>query len=358
MTEHQRDVEQLLRSLTRFVRVLQEQHVASTQVNEKLRKKTLVLLRQLNHARASTFAGLAASRRTIDVMQARLAEEKQQPPTLLATPSSATKVTSEVNKRSEAPDENNVNKRSEAPDENNGAWISSTKFMAVIRERNRIQQQLSSTLSAVSNMQHRDVVAGAEALEQSLRLTRTRHTEQHEALEESSERAASAERRLASNQKQQYELTLELESYQVKLRAKDRLVEQSRRENLSLQHRCKDNAAEILTLNEALLFAQTKNDELRDSSQEMQAQWKEMVRNMEKRSKKRAGTFDRTDRFMAETKIQLLERELEMLRGSGNMNTNSSNTSMHRSDAHEKGGVHTAATHSTRYSHIGTVEKL
>ena len=344
MTEHQRDVEQLLRSLTRFVRVLQEQHVASTQVNEKLRKKTLVLLRQLNHARASTFAGLAASRRTIDVMQARLAEEKQQPPTLLATPSSATKVTSEVNKRSEA------------PDENNGAWISSTKFMAVIRERNRIQQQLSSTLSAVSNMQHRDVVAGAEALEQSLRLTRTRHTEQHEALEESSERAASAERRLASNQKQQYELTLELESYQVKLRAKDRLVEQSRRENLSLQHRCKDNAAEILTLNEALLFAQTKNDELRDSSQEMQAQWKEMVRNMEKRSKKRAGTFDRTDRFMAETKIQLLERELEMLRGSGNMN--SSNTSMHRSDAHEKGGVHTAATHSTRYSHIGTVEKL
>jgi len=346
MTEHQRDVEQLLRSLTRFVRVLQEQHVASTQVNEKLRKKTLVLLRQLNHARASTFAGLAASRRTIDVMQARLAEEKQQPPTLLATPSSATKVTSEVNKRSEA------------PDENNGAWISSTKFMAVIRERNRIQQQLSSTLSAVSNMQHRDVVAGAEALEQSLRLTRTRHTEQHEALEESSERAASAERRLASNQKQQYELTLELESYQVKLRAKDRLVEQSRRENLSLQHRCKDNAAEILTLNEALLFAQTKNDELRDSSQEMQAQWKEMVRNMEKRSKKRAGTFDRTDRFMAETKIQLLERELEMLRGSGNMNTNSSNTSMHRSDAHEKGGVHTAATHSTRYSHIGTVEKL
>ena len=346
MTEHQRDVEQLLRSLTRFVRVLQEQHVASTQVNEKLRKKTLVLLRQLNHARASTFAGLAASRRTIDVMQARLAEEKQQPPTLLATPSSATKVTSEVNKRSEA------------PDENNGAWISSTKFMAVIRERNRIQQQLSSTLSAVSNMQHRDVVAGAEAPEQSLRLTRTRHTEQHEALEESSERAASAERRLASNQKQQYELTLELESYQVKLRAKDRLVEQSRRENLSLQHRCKDNAAEILTLNEALLFAQTKNDELRDSSQEMQAQWKEMVRNMEKRSKKRAGTFDRTDRFMAETKIQLLERELEMLRGSGNMNTNSSNTSMHRSDAHEKGGVHTAATHSTRYSHIGTVEKL
>ena len=346
MTEHQRDVEQLLRSLTRFVRVLQEQHVASTQVNEKLRKKTLVLLRQLNHARASTFAGLAASRRTIDVMQARLAEEKQQPPTLLATPSSATKVTSEVNKRSEA------------PDENNGAWISSTKFMAVIRERNRIQQQLSSTLSAVSNMQHRDVVAGAEALEQSLRLTRTRHTEQHEALEESSERAASAERRLASNQKQQYELTLELESYQVKLRAKDRLVEQSRRENLSLQHRCKDNAAEILTLNEALLFAQTKNDELRDSSQEMQAQWKEMVRNMEKRSKKRAGTFDRTDRFMAETKIQLLERELEMLRGSGNMNMNSSNTSMHRSDAHEKGGVHTAATHSTRYSHIGTVEKL
>ena len=225
MTEHQRDVEQLLRSLTRFVRVLQEQHVASTQVNEKLRKKTLYLLRQLNHVRASTFAGLAASRRTIDAMQARLAEEKQQPPTLLATPSSATKVTSEVNKRSEA------------PDENNGAWVSSTKFMAVVRERNRIQQQLSSILSTVSNMQHRDVVAGAEALEQSLRLTRTRHTEQHEALEE----------------------------FKAKLRAKDRLVEQSRRENLSLQHRCKDNAAEILTLKSALLFAQTKNDELSET---------------------------------------------------------------------------------------------
>lgn len=315
MTEHQRDVEQLLRSLTRFVRVLQEQHVASTQVNEKLRKKTLYLLRQLNHVRASTFAGLAASRRTIDAMQARLAEEKQQPPTLLATPSSATKVTSEVNKRSEA------------PDENNGAWVSSTKFMAVVRERNRIQQQLSSILSTVSNMQHRDVVAGAEALEQSLRLTRTRHTEQHEALEE----------------------------FKAKLRAKDRLVEQSRRENLSLQHRCKDNAAEILTLKSALLFAQTKNDELRDSSQVMRAQWEEKVRSMAKRSKKRAGTsFDRTDRFMAETKIQLLERELEMLRGSGNMHTNI----MHRSDAHEKGGVHTAATHSTRYSHIGTVEKV
>ena len=132
-------------------------------------------------------------------------------------------------------------------------------------------------------------------------------------------------------------------------------MEQSRRENLSLQHRCKDNAAEILTLKSALLFAQTKNDELRDSSQVMRAQWEEKVRSMAKRSKKRAGTsFDRTDRFMAETKIQLLERELEMLRGSGNMHTNI----MHRSDAHEKGGVHTAATHSTRYSHIGTVEKV
>jgi hypothetical protein len=296
MTE-QRDVEQLLSSLARFVRVIQEQHVASTRVNGELRNKALILLHQLNRPRASTFAALVASERTLHALQARLVEE-QQPPRLLAAAIPQTKVSDEVSMP------NNM------PDGDNGEWVSSTKFMAVVRERNRIQQQLSSTLSQFGNMQHKDVVAGAEALEQSLRLTRTRNAE----IKESSNRAASAERKLAKHKKQQYSLTLELESHPVKLHAKDRLLVENRRETVRLQHCCKENEAEISTLKEALLFSQTKNDELMVSSQEMGAKWNELVRNMEKRSKRRAGTFARADRFMAETRIQLLERELERLK--------------------------------------------
>jgi hypothetical protein len=107
-------------------------------------------------------------------------------------------------------------------------------------------------------------------------------------------------------------MSLELSSCKQTTKTQAMLLQQNRRERTQLQRRVKDNEAEIILLKEALTFAESKNDDAMFVSQAIDAHWKGVVANIEARSKRRAGTFDRADRFLAETKINLLERELEI----------------------------------------------
>ena len=202
--------------------------------------------------------------------------------------------------------------------EESGEWVRRTTYMRVVTERNRLQQQLSATLSEFENMHAKQVVSGAEALQESLRLTKLsantalQHTQDRQ---DRAERAAATERRFADSQRVQHLKDLEFQSYQKQSVAQERVLEQSKRERARLLHQCQQNNTEIQLLKEALNFAESKNDALLMSSDAMDDHWKDFWHTMDNKFKSKSGaTFNRADRFMMETKIQLLERELVLVK--------------------------------------------
>jgi len=272
----------------RFIHLLQERHTASTNTNAVLHQQAKTLVTKLNAARTSAITSLSGASAMIHNLQWQLLQIRHQRGT---TTSNSTLTNDSKDNWEDQLD-----------------LVPASKFMAVVKERNLVQQQLSATLSEFENIHAKDVVSGAEALEKSLRLTRIRQAK----MQQVEIRACGAEQKLAASLADMHTMSLELSSCKQTTKTQAMLLQQNRRERTQLQRRVKDNEAEIILLKEALTFAESKNDDAMFVSQAIDAHWKGVVANIEARSKRRAGTFDRADRFLAETKINLLERELEI----------------------------------------------
>ena len=211
------------------------------------------------------------------------------------------------------------------------------QFFAVCDERDQLRARLRQALSSVDDMHARDVQSGAQALEQSLRLSRATHGrfERAETARIVAEQQLSRTKHKASQIKKRLlrahaELKLQLSACGAEL-------ERERASNEVLTRRCSEGEGEIVLLKESLSLAEQRADEARLHAEEVERKrlllQRESAITTPSRSSQRgtgrekgpgpesgfAVRYDRADRFMAETKIDLLERKvlrLESERGS------------------------------------------
>ncbi len=300
------ETQHLLRSVHRFVRIIQQRHLSCVEQNAVLHEQLFALANQFNGARHAAQIALSTCSDKIKLLQAQVHELQSNSNTLLQSKLSLhlepTMMGSRITAGSpshKTPEKILTSPRTKSRRLNNsdiaesGDWVSRKTYMQVVRERNQLQQQLSTTLSNFENIHAHEVMEQSEVLEKSIRLTREQFNSRQLQIQQITERAVAAEQRLAENQK---------------------LLAQCKRERARLLHQCQENKNEILLLKDSLTFAENKNDEFLLSSNSMDEQWKELLEEMENKFEDNKNTFNRADRFMMETKIQLLERELEICR--------------------------------------------
>jgi len=356
----------LLDSLTRFVKLIQQRHKASSASNTILRQKSTAIISQLSQQLSHL---LHTSSTTINALHHQIYQLRQQhenqpqhssvvanfhsnysststsPTTPSTTPSTttspqfhknnsdwvpATKYMEIVKERNQIQHQlsqslseiQNIHAKqvttttttTTPPDKNNGDWVPVNKFMAVVKERNQIQHQLSKTLSEFQNIHAKEVTMSG-TLEQSLlnaKEVMNRHVIIKD-LEKQTIRTSHMEQRLMKSQSNSNSMALELTSCRTMIQSQAKVLQQSHREKIQLQRRIKENEAEMTMLKNELKYAAEKNEDITSEAQATDTHWREVVSNIEHRSKRRAGTFDRADRFLAETKINLLEREVAIL---------------------------------------------
>ena len=356
----------LLDSLTRFVKLIQQRHKASSASNTILRQKSTAIISQLSQQLSHL---LHTSSTTINALHHQIYQLRQQhenqpqhssvvanfhsnysststsPTTPSTTPSTttspqfhknnsdwvpATKYMEIVKERNQIQHQlsqslseiQNIHAKqvttttttTTPPDKNNGDWVPVNKFMAVVKERNQIQHQLSKTLSEFQNIHAKEVTMSG-TLEQSLlnaKEVMNRHVIIKD-LEKQTIRTSHMEQRLMKSQSNSNSMALELTSCRTMIQSQAKVLHQSHREKIQLQRRIKENEAEMTMLKNELKYAAEKNEDITSEAQATDTHWREVVSNIEHRSKRRAGTFDRADRFLAETKINLLEREVAIL---------------------------------------------
>jgi len=382
-TQSTNENDHLLDSLTRFVKLIQQRHKASSASNTILRQKSTAIISQLSQQLSHL---LHTSSTTINALHHQIYQLRQQhenqpqhssvvanfhsnysststsPTTPSTTPSTttspqfhknnsdwvpATKYMAVVKERNQIQHQlsqslseiQNIHAKqviiptkksipfftptttttttttTTPPDKNNGDWVPVNKFMAVVKERNQIQHQLSKTLSEFQNIHAKEVTMSETLLCQSLlnaKEVMNRHVIIKD-LEKQTLRTSHMEQRLMKSQSNSNSMALELTSCRTMIQSQAKVLQQSHREKIQLQRRIKDNEAEMTMLKNELKYAAEKNEDITSEAQATDTHWREVVSNIEHRSKRRAGTFDRADRFLAETKINLLEREVAIL---------------------------------------------
>ena len=313
------EVQHLLQSVHRFVSLIQHRHLACVQTNTLLRRQMVSIVHQFNAARTSAQSTLSTCSTTIHSLQAQVQQLQRQQVTTNPKPASTFTPTRPATRPIRPPRPSSPPLVFVSPEdkpllephlEQSGEWVRHKTYRLMVLERNKLQQQLSATLSKYENLHAQEVLNGSEALQQSIRLTRQTFDSRQDQMQETMQRATAVERKLADNQKVQYEMSLQLSAYKQKCLQQEKKLEQIHRERSRLLHQCQENKQEIQLLKENLDFVEHQKDEMVLSTTAMDEQWKELLVSIEQRTKESNGMFNRADRFMMETKIQLLEREL------------------------------------------------
>ena len=313
-TQSTNENDHLLDSLTRFVKLIQQRHKASSASNTILRQKSTAIISQLSQQLSHL---LHTSSTTINALHHQIYQLRQQHENQPQHSSVVANFHSNYSSTSTSPTTPSTTPSTTTSPQfhkNNSDWVPATKYMAVVKERNQIQHQLSKTLSEFQNIHAKEVTMSG-TLEKSLlnaKEVMNRHVIIKD-LEKQTLRTSHMEQRLMKSQSNSNSMALELTSCRTMIQSQAKVLQQSHREKIQLQRRIKDNEAEMTMLKNELKYAAEKNEDITSEAQATDTHWREVVSNIEHRSKRRAGTFDRADRFLAETKINLLEREVAIL---------------------------------------------
>lgn len=209
------------------------------------------------------------------------------------------------------------------------------QFLIVCAERDKLRAHLREALSSVEDIHARNVQSGSQELQKSLQVSRATHAQWESAVC----RALKAEKQLEQVHLKQVKNRRKLLNVKTQLNrrvaAQNAIIERQRRRLEALARRCEESETEIALLKESLSLSEQRADEalLREQSvlcheSHRFKEFNTVVPPMPEREKgsvvpegKFAVRFDRADRFLAETTIDLLKREVHRLKAEKNAST-------------------------------------
>ena len=157
-TQSTNENDHLLDSLTRFVKLIQQRHKASSASNTILRQKSTAIISQLSQQLSHL---LHTSSTTINALHHQIYRLRQQHENQSQHSSVVANFHSNYSSTSTSPTTPSTTPSTTTSPQfhkNNSDWVPATKYMAVVKERNQIQHQLSQSLSEIQNIHAKQVI--------------------------------------------------------------------------------------------------------------------------------------------------------------------------------------------------------
>ena len=319
----------MLGAIIKFVKIIHHEHLARCAVTRAMQANSTAMKARLRGAREQVGACKDAMRaltaRFEELRAAATLAVAQVPVPSLHMTAAPPSLGADLDSSSSFGAED-----SSSPDNNNSAL--ERQFFAVCAERDQLRARLRQALSSVDDMHARDVQSGAHALEQSLRVSRATHDrwERAETARVMAEQQLGRTTHKASKIKKR--LLRAQADLEQQLSACGDELERERARSEALTRRCSEGEGEIVLLKESLSLAEQRVDEARSHAEEEERRRLLMEREAsittpprstassrekggggggaQRRQSVFAARYDRADRFMADTKIDLLERKV------------------------------------------------